>query len=146
MVQKYVPKINEREVAYAINGDFNKFKQSAIEKKGELKAQLNQDFNNDSFNYEETNLLMQNLALQNKNLEILSEIEKSASFQSVKEYIDQQNQLESTLCIICNIEKKSVVLMPCRHNKVCTICVDLLRNNQCPYCRGVFNDKIIIYN
>ena len=45
-------------------------------------------------------------------------------------------------CIICNEQKATVLLQPCRHQVLCDNCISLLNPKLCPVCRTPFNAHI----
>lgn len=63
-----------------------------------------------------------------------------------------QNELESErelrLCVVCAVNTKSCVLLPCRHCCLCVECSGKLRSGrepQCPLCRHIIDDVMDIY-
>jgi hypothetical protein len=73
----------------------------------------------------------------------------------------QQARIGATLCTICKMEQKSVVLMPCRHFCVCGSCAKALQNGgswepadapgrttnsqPCPICRSDIHEFVSVY-
>jgi len=55
----------------------------------------------------------------------------SASFHS-------KDILDGAECVICLTERRTTIVMPCRHLCLCTSCAEDLRimSNKCPVCRG----------
>lgn len=60
----------------------------------------------------------------------------------------------STLCVICHNVPPNILVMPCRHLKMCSECYLLLKaqcrsNNEtstkCPYCREIICDTIQVF-
>lgn len=53
----------------------------------------------------------------------------------------------SNLCVICQDQPKSVVLLPCRHLCLCRNCSYHLRSyrSNCPLCRKTFRETIQVY-
>jgi len=52
---------------------------------------------------------------------------------------------EKMTCVICQIETKTVLLMPCRHLCVCKDCSLRHEMDKCPLCRQPVRDKIDVY-
>ena len=52
---------------------------------------------------------------------------------------------EKMTCVICQIETKSVLLMPCRHMCVCKACSLRHEMDKCPLCRQTIKEKIDVY-
>lgn len=64
---------------------------------------------------------------------------------------ESQHELD---CIICNNKPKNIVLLPCRHFKLCTDCftkhseTSMQNSNSiilCPYCRQIVHTSMKIY-
>ena len=56
-----------------------------------------------------------------------------------------QEEEEKRSCVICQVEEKSVLLMPCRHLCVCKECSKRKELIKCPLCRIHIEDKIHVY-
>jgi len=55
-------------------------------------------------------------------------------------------QIENRSCVVCQVENKTVLLMPCRHLCVCKNCS---KNHQlilCPLCRERITERIDVYS
>jgi len=52
---------------------------------------------------------------------------------------------EKMTCVICQMETKTVLLMPCRHMCVCKGCSLRHEMDRCPMCRQPVEDKIDVY-
>ena len=52
---------------------------------------------------------------------------------------------ESRLCVICQTEEKTVVLLPCRHQCLCKHCANNDQVINCPLCRESIQDKIVVF-
>lgn len=70
----------------------------------------------------------------------------------VKLYLINQEQLKckisGTLCIICQSDAKSILLVPCNHLCMCSECSKQLDSNgdrRCPICRKTIDKKIFVY-
>lgn len=57
-------------------------------------------------------------------------------------------------CVVCTVKIPNIVLLPCKHLKICDVCNLRLQavavskgmqNYNCPYCRGVVNDSMQVY-
>ena len=59
----------------------------------------------------------------------VNETEATAS-----EGASEEKECESSSCIVCQCDKVTVALLPCRHTCVCRYC--LLRLDKCPMCRS----------
>jgi hypothetical protein len=46
-------------------------------------------------------------------------------------------------CLVCGKEKRNVLMLPCRHNLLCSNCADPLQH--CPTCRSEVQEKVKIY-
>jgi hypothetical protein len=55
----------------------------------------------------------------------------------------QRSQLDSALCIICQDNTKTVVLLPCKHLCLCRSC-NVLTLETCPLCRVPIRDRMNI--
>lgn len=55
-------------------------------------------------------------------------------------------QVENRSCVICQVEPKTVLLMPCRHLCVCKECSQNHQLLLCPLCRKNITDKISVYS
>jgi len=120
---------------------------NVLKYKYESLYKLNQELNE---NHEK---LKSNSSLENKllkyelnRMKIFNEnIEKSHNITN-QEY---KKLKESTLCLICQENKRNVVLLPCRHYIICQDCeninYNLTQNRKCPLCRDNYNDKILLY-
>ena len=53
---------------------------------------------------------------------------------------------EERICVICTVEHKSVLLMPCRHLCLCKICSKREEVTHCPLCRGEIEDRIDVFS
>lgn len=56
----------------------------------------------------------------------------------LQDKLDQRNDDDVTVCIICLKENRSVLYLPCRHAQYCSECSSrwLEQSNKCPVCRG----------
>jgi hypothetical protein len=63
--------------------------------------------------------------------------------------LQQELTNESCLCIVCWNDKKTVVLLPCKHLCVCVSCSKKLWDNTqkatCPICRTEVNNLLEVY-
>lgn len=57
-------------------------------------------------------------------------IDKDIKYKIDKIYTDEDPE-----CVICLINKKDIVLVPCGHFNLCSECVKKIKES-CPYCRG----------
>ena len=56
-----------------------------------------------------------------------------------------EEEEEKRTCVICQVEAKSVLLMPCRHLCVCKGCSSRNELQKCPLCRLEIEEKIHVY-
>ena len=53
------------------------------------------------------------------------------------------------LCVICQSNKKDIVLLPCKHYIICKECEEnnynITRERKCPICRNEYFDKMMLY-
>ena len=63
-----------------------------------------------------------------------------------------RKKFENNLCVICQSEPRSVVLMPCKHLCCCRICTESimvksseLQSGLCPVCRTQVRDTVTVY-
>ncbi|KAL7648794.1 UNVERIFIED_CONTAM: hypothetical protein RMT77_000701 [Armadillidium vulgare] len=58
-----------------------------------------------------------------------------------------ENEREGKLCIICQDNPKTVILLPCRHLCLCEACRSavIVRRNVCPVCRKPILDSLKVY-
>ncbi|XP_021761265.1 uncharacterized protein LOC110726112 isoform X1 [Chenopodium quinoa] len=61
---------------------------------------------------------------------------------SQQEYERLQN--DKVLCRICFEGDISIVLLPCRHRILCSVCSDKCK--RCPVCRVIVDDRLIVYD
>jgi hypothetical protein len=54
-------------------------------------------------------------------------------------------QREERLCVVCQVEPKAVVLLPCRHLCVCGGCANHSLLSKCPICRKAVREKLVVY-
>lgn len=73
---------------------------------------------------------------------IPSKLFGSKQLPETKEVIDKSN-----LCIICQDQYRSVLLLPCRHLCLCRDCYTKLKGygRFCPICRGTFRHNMNVY-
>lgn len=62
----------------------------------------------------------------------------------LRERIDGER--EQRLCVICQEEEKSCLLLPCRHLCLCKACSKRPELETCPLCRGNILEKIDVYS
>ncbi len=55
-------------------------------------------------------------------------------------------QVENSTCVVCQVEPKTVLLMPCRHLCICKQCSENAKLLSCPLCRRTIEEKIIVYS
>ncbi|KAF4669411.1 hypothetical protein FOZ61_004174 [Perkinsus olseni] len=51
---------------------------------------------------------------------------------------------DESLCVVCQTELRTVVLMPCRHMCVCTRCSERL-GSECPLCRDHIKERLKVF-
>lgn len=54
-------------------------------------------------------------------------------------------KLEARLCIACQEQEKTVVMMPCRHLTFCRMCISEFKSKICPVCRVDVNGTLDIF-
>ena len=86
----------------------------------------------------------------------------SRDIQAIKEKIELRNKSMSTssVCVVCKVRVKSVVLMPCKHLCCCSVCAKALQKGgtwdtsvpdakickpQCPLCRSPFLEAVNVF-
>lgn len=64
-----------------------------------------------------------------------------------KELIQKQFGLEKEqkLCVVCQVQEKTILLLPCRHLCLCENCSSRTTLSDCPLCRDTIQDKIRVY-
>ena len=50
----------------------------------------------------------------------------------------------SSECLVCMSEAKSVLLLPCRHLCVCAECFDSFQQQKCPVCRAPLEEWCVV--
>ena len=55
-------------------------------------------------------------------------------------------QVENRTCVVCQVEPKTVLLMPCRHLCICRECSENEKLVSCPLCRRNIVEKITVYS
>ena len=55
-------------------------------------------------------------------------------------------QVEHRVCVICQVEPKTILLMPCRHLCVCKQCSTNEKLESCPLCRQSISEKMVVYS
>ena len=48
-------------------------------------------------------------------------------------------------CVVCHNTERNVVFLPCKHFACCEVCANNLYTNKCPTCRGIIEEKQIVY-
>jgi len=92
--------------------------------------------------------------LNQKSLQDIEIIEKKnrmayekimAAKEILKKKLDDEEH-ENRMCVICQEEQKSVLLMPCRHLCCCKACSRRQELKSCPLCRKEITQKIDVYS
>lgn len=60
------------------------------------------------------------------------------------DFLTVSKVLNSSYCICCQENKRSIVLVPCRHLTYCESCGISSKVNTCPLCRTAILDKIVV--
>ena len=87
----------------------------------------------------------------NRNIRGVDEKPKGIETEENSETISQKVDEELTICIVCQDEQRSTVLLPCRHLCLCKSCAESLHNNIsrrkriCPLCRKSIEDIMDVY-
>lgn len=67
---------------------------------------------------------------------------------------EQTANLEVKLCVVCTVQEPNILLLPCKHMKICSECVLKLQANaiakehekfECPVCRQAVIDTIQVF-
>ena len=94
--------------------------------------------------------VLQEDILGKKSLEEIEMIEKR-----IRSALDQvlavkmskiSQQIENRSCVICQVEPKTVLFMPCRHLCVCKECSKNHQLISCPLCREEITERIDVYS
>lgn len=64
--------------------------------------------------------------------------------QAMKDLLTEEE--DKRACVICQVESKTVLLMPCRHLCVCKECSRRPQLDRCPLCREFVHNKIDVYS
>lgn len=90
---------------------------------------------------------------QGKNLADLDRIEATlkeslASVAQAKTSLVQSRLSEAEekrVCVVCQTDAKTVLLMPCRHMCLCKNCSSRSEMTKCPLCRVAITERIDVY-
>jgi len=60
---------------------------------------------------------------------------------------DTTTDIDDDRCILCETNKKNIVLIPCAHSVSCISCSKKLiqYSNKCPLCRTIIENRIFYY-
>lgn len=58
----------------------------------------------------------------------------------------QREEADASMCVVCLQERRSVVLLPCRHLSVCRGCAAHQSLRTCPLCRTQIADRLDVYD
>ena len=92
--------------------------------------------------------------LGGKTIDELDEIECRLKH-ALSKVVDQKEQTiklklfeeeEKRNCVICQVEAKKMLFMPCRHLCVCRACGERNELVRCPLCRKSITEKILVYS
>ncbi len=82
-----------------------------------------------------------------EDIEIMEQRMKQALEHLVNTKVNKlSEQIENRSCVVCQVQNKTVLLMPCRH--LC-VCKDCSKNHQlilCPLCRERITERIDVYS
>lgn len=88
--------------------------------------------------------------LSNKSLEdieLMEERTRQALDQLVATKVNKlSEQIENRSCVVCQVQNKTVLLMPCRHLCVCKDCSKNHHLILCPLCRERITERIDVYS
>lgn len=93
------------------------------------------------------------IAENEMNMDELEHIE-SALHRGLRLVADKKKELlqkklgveqEQKLCVICQVQEKTVLLLPCRHLCLCEKCSVRSEVTDCPLCRLNIQDKIRVF-
>ncbi|KAI8120075.1 putative E3 ubiquitin-protein ligase MGRN1 [Lucilia cuprina] len=63
--------------------------------------------------------------------------------------MDNERFVNERECVVCKEEIANVVLMPCKHLKICSLCKIKLSTNtnrfNCPYCRRIVEECMDVF-
>lgn len=90
------------------------------------------------------------------NIEIENDENSSDKFDNNVPTNDSPSLEEALLCIVCQVQLSNIVLLPCKHLKICNECFLKLQahaladegsNNilKCPYCRQIVETSLQIF-
>ena len=55
------------------------------------------------------------------------------------------SEADEHLCVVCEDDKKQVVLLPCKHMCLCKACADFEKIKECPMCRTKIEDSMTVF-
>lgn len=58
----------------------------------------------------------------------------------------RREETDASMCVVCLQERRSVVLLPCRHLSVCRGCAAHQSLRTCPLCRTRIADRLDVYD
>ncbi|KNC25748.1 hypothetical protein FF38_10361 [Lucilia cuprina] len=81
--------------------------------------------------------------------------EESSDDDLSEDFVDQPSNNYENECVVCKDKIPNIVLLPCKHLKICDECnlklqadaiSNGLQNYNCPLCRKIVEDSMQIYN
>ena len=102
----------------------------------------------------ELNIYQGKAIIENKSIKDLDQLETKlrSSLRIIKDAKEKamsnilREEEEGRMCVICQEERKSVLLMPCRHLCCCKDCSRRSELIQCPLCRNAITQKIDVFS
>jgi len=82
--------------------------------------------------------------LQTLESKLRTQLEHIISTKESKLKAQIEEEEEKNLCVICQVERKRMLLMPCRHLCACDTCGKMLK--KCPLCRQDVKERINVYS
>ena len=111
---------------------------------------LKNDYQKINTKYQEI-IIKYNSFRDNSNLDIkLLKYQISKLQNSNKKIQSESDDIKDNyLCVICQSNKKDIVLLPCKHYILCNECEEnnynITRERKCPICRNEYFDKMLLY-
>jgi hypothetical protein len=64
-----------------------------------------------------------------------------------QEFLESQPEviIDQVQCVICTVNLRNVILMPCKHYTICSDCFEVLDQTKCPMCRSPIESTIRVF-
>eukprot|EP00698_Gefionella_okellyi_P006314 TRINITY_DN15692_c0_g1_i1.p1 TRINITY_DN15692_c0_g1~~TRINITY_DN15692_c0_g1_i1.p1 ORF type:complete len:201 (+),score=35.48 TRINITY_DN15692_c0_g1_i1:157-759(+) len=111
---------------------------AAVAQLAEARAELNRQVTTNSRSY------AQSLAhLASCDLSVVPDEELAIALTQIDTLRDrvEEERHNRTVCVVCMDMRRTVVLLPCKHQVLCRGCADVLQKNECPMCRQTIENK-----